>query len=52
VQNADELTIKMVSSSGYNETVETKLIIANRVIPRKITTMSSGFSLTGSLIDS
>lgn len=52
VQNADELTIKMVSSSGYNETVETKLIIANRVIPRKITTMNSGFSLTGSLIDS
>lgn len=52
VKNTDELTIKMVSSSGYNETVETKLIIANRVIPRKITTMSSGFSLTGSLIDS
>ncbi|HPC34863.1 MAG TPA: hypothetical protein PLP73_04285, partial [Candidatus Absconditabacterales bacterium] len=52
VKNDDKLTIKMISSSEYDETVETKLTIANRLVPRKITTMSSGFSLTGSLIDS
>jgi hypothetical protein len=52
VKNNDKLTIKMLSSSGYNETVETRLIVANRIVPRKITTAQSGYNTTWAIIDS
>lgn len=44
VQNADELSIEMISSSNEDTTVETELKIANRVVPWTITTVWDGES--------
>lgn len=47
VQNNDKLSIKMISSENYSGVVQTKLKIANRIIPWKITTAQTGIINTG-----
>jgi hypothetical protein len=39
VQNDDEISIEMFASEDYDESVETELIIANRIITWEIETM-------------
>lgn len=52
VQNNDKLSIKMISSSIYSGVTQTELKIANRIVPRKITTVQTGsIGGSGTIID-